>query len=817
MLDENASTSFSFDWLPALGTTLLFLIVIAIIAFLIGRVVFENIKESLLKQKGLGLAYFEVKLPLSSEVEIKAAEQMFTGLVGIEEKPTFFKKLFKIRRFVSFEIVAFKESIKFYVVCPRSIASVVDRQINGTYPMAEINRIKEYNLFPEEGFTAYAKIDLEKESKIPVQTYEELPVDTIATLTDVFSKLQDGESAVFQLIISPAGSDWRNKSKEFVKQIREPEKDEEGKPKKSKPKMNDDTISLIDKKAEKSGFFVDVRIVVTSDSKFSADSHLTNILSTFDQYVKEAGNRFKKMKENKMKKIVTDFIYRIPRETMVLNTAELATLFHFPNKNIKTPHIKWLLAKKAPAPDFVSSKFDKDSMYIGKNTYRGQSKEIFIRPEDRLRHFYIIGQTGTGKSGLMGGMMIRDIKLGHGCGYIDPHGSDAEKILQQVPPERIEDVVIFDPSDLDRPVGLNMLEFHTQAQRTLVTNEMLNIFDTLYNLKATGGPIFEQYMRFAVMLLTEDIESGSTLLEIPKIFTDQAYRDYKISKCKDQEVIDFWKKQAEQAGGEASLKNIVPYVVSKFTAFLSNQYVRPIIAQQESSINFKKLMDEEKILIVRLSKGKIGDFNSNLLGMILIGKILIAALEREGMAEKDRKPFYLYIDEFQNFLTDGIMIILSEARKYRLSLTIAHQFIGQLTREGNNTKIRDAIFGNVGNKAVLRVGEDDAAFLKKVVGEGFEEQDLQQIENYSYYIKMLVDGRPTPAFTAKSFYGESPYDMISQGSAELADIARQISRLKYGKDRNIIENEVKLRSSFIKESVKEDDKAKSPFGGLGGF
>jgi hypothetical protein len=815
-----SSTNYLNINLDGLNTILIGAAVVAVIfigLILAGMYIVNRIKEAILKQKGLNLAFFEVKLPQSNETEIKAAEQMFTGLIGLGEKLKGLKKIIGARKFVSFEIVAFREVIKFYVVCPEKIAPIIDRQINGTYPSAEILRVKEYNLFPEEGNVAYASLKLDKDQKIPVQTYEELPVDTISTLTDAMSKLQDNEAGVFQLVISPAGSDWRNSAKDFVKKLREPPKEGEKKP--SKPKFNDDTISLIDKKAEKSGFYADVRIVVVSESKYSADSHLINILSTFDQYTKEAGNRFKKVKDNQLKKIVDDVIYRIPRETMILNTAELATLFHFPNKNIKTPYVKWLLSKKAPAPDFVTSTYDKGYMYVGKNIYRGQTKEVFLRPEDRLRHFYIIGQTGTGKSGLMSGMMIRDMKLGHGCAYIDPHGSDAEKILQQVPPERVEDVVIFDPADLERPVGLNMLEFHSTAQKTLVTNEMLNIFDTLYNLKVTGGPMFEQYMRYAIMLLTEDTESGSTLLEIPKIFVDQGYRDYKISKCKDQEVIDFWKKQAEQAGGEASLKNIVPYVVSKFTAFLSNDYVRPIIAQQESTINFRKIMDEQKILIVRLSKGKIGDFNANLLGMIIIGKILIGSLEREGTAEKDRKPFYLYIDEFQNFLTDGIMIILSEARKYKLSLTLAHQFIGQLTREGNNTKIRDAIFGNVGNKAILRIGEEDASFLRKVVGEDIvEERDLQQIENFTYYIKMLVDGRPTPAFTARSFYGESPYDLIGQPNPEIADIARQISRLKYGKDRAVIENEVKLRGTFIKEKTEDEKKDKGGmFGGFGGF
>lgn len=792
---------------------LIIIFLIVIFSFLLIRKYINNLREKVLERKGLNLVFYEVKLPKNNEVEIKAAEQMFTGLVGVGEKLKGMKKYLGGKTFVSFEVVAFKENIKFFVVCPKRIASVVDRQINGTYPLAEISKVKEYNIFPEDGYVSYAGMGLEKSYRIPYQTYDELPVDTLATLTDAFSKLHEGESAALQVVITPAGVDWINSAKDYVKKIRDDAKPKEGEDKPKKQKEDDETLSLIEKKSQKSGFYTDIRIVVVSDNEQSGESHLANILSTFDQYTKENGNRFKKLSKDKVKTIAKDFVYRIPRQSLILNTAELATLFHFPNKNVQAPHIKWLLAKRAPAPDFVTSNFDNDYLYVGRNTFRGATKEVFLKPEDRLRHLYVIGQTGTGKSGFMGGLMTRDLKMGHGCAYIDPHGSDAEKILQQIPPERVEDVVIFDPSDIERPVGLNMLEFHTEQQKTLVTNEMLNIFDTLYNLKQTGGPIFEQYFRFGVMLLLEDPESGSTLLEFPRLFSDEGYRNYKLSKCKNQEVIDFWRKQAEAAGGEASLKNVVPYVVSKLAPFLTNAYVRPIISQQQSTINFRQIMDEGKILIVKLSKGRIGETNSNLLGMITIGKLLISALERDTANEADRKPFYLYIDEFQNFLTDGINVILSEARKYKLSLTLGHQYIGQLTRPGGDTKIRDAIFGNVGNKAIFRIGEEDATFMKKVVEGYFDENDMQQIENGTFILKMLVDGRPTQPFTARSWYGESPYDMMSTPNAELADVIRQISRLKYGKDVNLVENEIKLRGTFIKEKEEDPNKKNSLFGG----
>lgn len=809
------NTNFNFNFLVPLGIGLVAVIIIFIVLYIIALKLFNKFKENVLKEKGLNLVFYEIKLPQNNDVEIKAAEQLYSGLLSVSEKLKGLNKHIKARSFISFEMVAFKETIKFYVVCPKKISSLVDRQINGTYPTAEITIVKEYNLFPDDdSHVAYTGLVLDKDSKYPIQTYEELPVDTISTLTDAFSKLQDKEAAAFQVIITPADSEWRNKTKDYVNKMKEPPPaPKEGET--PKPKKEDEGLSFVEQKIQKPVFNVCARLVVISDDKFSADTHLTNMLSSFEPFTKIGSNKLKKVSSENLKNIVAEFIYRIPSDSMVLNTSELATLFHFPNRNIKTPYIKWQLAKRLPAPDFVTNSFQKDYMYVGRNTYRGQFREIFLKPEDRLRHFYVIGQTGTGKSGFMSGMMIRDMKMGHGCGYIDPHGTDAEKILAQVPPERIEDVVIVDPADLERPVGINMLEFNNEEQRTLAINEMLNIFDTLYNLKVTGGPMFEQYFRYAILLLTEDTESGATLLEVPKVFADEGYRAYKLSKCKNQETVDFWKKQAEQAGGDVSLKNVTPYVTSKMASFLSNAYLRPIVSQQESSIKFREIMDKKKILIVKLSKGKIGDFNASLLGMVLVGKLLVGALERENVPESERTPFYLYVDEFQNFLTDGIVTILSEARKYKLALTIGHQFLGQLTREGGNTKIKDAVFGNVGNKAIMRIGEEDAPFLGKVVGEDLvDPKDLQQVENYSFYLKMLTDGKPTPAFSCRSFYGDSPYDMIGKPNQEIAEVARQISRLKYGRDRNIIENEIKLRSTFTKEKEKEDKKD-SLFGGLG--
>jgi hypothetical protein len=764
----------------------------------------KSVKEVSMMNKSLDVVCFEVKVPADNDIEIRAADQMFSGLLGIGEKLTGIQEKTGARTYVSFEIVAFKDHISFYVICPARIATLVDRQINGAYPTADIARVPEYNIFPESSQVAYAALKLDRKTIIPIRTYEDLGTDTLSTLTDAMSKLGMGESAAFQMVISPAGTDWRNEAKKYVQDQRKKAGEEGGKGKKE----DDDVLSNIDRKAEKSGFFADIRLVSVSESKEMANEHLTNMLSSFDQFTKESGNKFTKAKSENF---VRDFVYRFPNETMTLNTTELASVFHFPNKRILTPHIQWLLAKEGPAAEFVPTDYDRERMWLGRNIYRGQIKEIFMLPEDRVRHVYVIGQTGTGKTRFIAGMARRDILAGRGVAFVDPHGSDVQDILEHIPPERAEDVIYFDPADTARPIGLNMLEFYSPEQKTFVINEMLNIFDKLYDLKKTGGPIFEQYMRNAILLMMEDVESGNTLLEISRILSDEGYRKYKLSKSTNVEIINFWEKQAEKAGGEAALQNVVPYVTSKLTSFVSNDIMRPIIAQQKSTIDFRWAMDNKKIVLVNLAKGRIGEMNAYLLGMVIVGKILGAALSRVDSDPMSLATFYLYIDEFQNFLTDSVVTILSEARKYRLSLNIAHQFLGQLNREGGDTKIRDAIFGNVGTKIVMRTGIEDAQVFEKEFAPEFTAADINKQPNQHAYARLLVGGRYPPPFTIHT-NDAWVYAQYGQGNKELAETIRQISRLQFGRDREVIEAEVSERLKFQK---KVSEKPANPFAGFG--
>lgn len=427
---------------------------------------------------------------------------------------------------------------------------------------------------------------------------------------------------------------------------------------------------------------------------------------------------------------------------------------------------------------------------------------MYLSREDRLRHFYAIGQTGTGKSTLLRRMIIQDIKNGDGVCFIDPHGSDVQDILSHIPKERFDDVIYFDPSYIDRPMALNMLEYNRAfpEQKTFVVNELFSIFQKLYGaVPESMGPMFEQYFRNATMLVIEDPESGSTLLDVSRVMADKKFRELKLSRCKNPIVVQFWKEIAEKAGGEGALQNMVPYITSKFDVFLANDIMRPIIAQQNSSFNFREIMDSKKILLVNLAKGRLGDINSSLIGLILVGKILMAALSRVDSFGKDMAPFYLYIDEFQNITTPSIATILSEARKYKLSLTMAHQFIAQL-----DDKIRDAVFGNVGGMAVFRVGAEDAEYLEKQFAPTFEAKDLINIDNMNCYVKMLAHGKPLKPFNIEFTWPQGGNERIVEGLKEL-------SYLKYGNNRTQIEADILKRYQKEPEhKINIEDFVKKP-------
>src|SRR3989344_5797096 len=467
-----------------------------------------------------------------------------------------------------------------------------------------------------------------------------------------------------------------------------------------KPKIIDESaVKALEMKAAKPLFNVNIRLVAAGPSKMHADAIINGIATGFSQFGAPFRNNFKVVKPKSSDKLVYQFAFRefSANQTVVVNSEEMASFFPLPTASTTIPRIKWLKAKEASPP----SNLPQSGVFIGETSFRGESKPVFIGEEDRRRHVYIVGQTGTGKSTAIYNMAVNDIRDGKGVAVIDPNGDLIESLLQAIPKERVDDLILFDPGDLARPLGINMLEYDPAKpeQRSMIVDELMGIFDKLFDMKTAGGPMFLRYASNALFLLMDDPDEKATLIDVPRVFTDSEFRNRLVAKCKSPLVKDFWEKEASKVKGEYSLENTAPYFTSKFNSFIANDYVRPIIAQPKSVFSFRKVMDEGKILLVNLSKGKIGEINASLLGMIITGKLQMAAFSRADPVEQDaRRDFYLYIDEFHNFTTDSIATIFAEARKYRLNLIVAHQYVAQLT-----DKIREAVFGNVGTIVSLRI------------------------------------------------------------------------------------------------------------------
>lgn len=737
------------------------------------------------------------------------------------------------------EIVADKNgTISFYVVAPQYLQNYFEQQIQAQYPEAQISVEKDYNIFSTQSIVLTATLRLKRSFVLPIKTYRKLDSDPMNALTQAISKLVRGDGAAIQIVARSASPSWHRYGKKIATEIQQGKsfanalrsvegdillkilgkifnffldllstkkgdekiKDKEGREEKERKlsPMEEEVVKAIEEKSSKAGLEINLRIVVSASNKNQASIYLDQIFNAFNQYSSyEYGNGFQLESRQSNKKTINNFIYRRfdQSEKIILNSEELASIFHFSLETTKTPNIRWLTAKQAAPPQELPD----NGLLLGKSVYRGQEKQVYIKNDDRRRHIYSIGKSGTGKSTLLENMVRQDIQSGKGVAVIDPHGDLVNDTLKHIPRDRIDDVILFDPANLERPMGLNLLEYDPKypEQKTFVVNEMIKIFDKLYDLKSTGGPMFEQYMRNAMLLVMADPNSGSTLLEISRVLADSDFRDYKLKHCSDPTVVDFWTKEAEKAGGEAALANMVPYITSKLNTFISNDLMRPIISQQTSSFNLREVMDQKKILLVNLSKGRLGDMNSSLIGMIIVGKVLMSALSRVDIPHNERNDFYLYIDEFQNFTTDSINVILSEARKYKLNLTIAHQYLGQLIK-ANDTSIKDAVLGNVGTIISFGIGVEDAQSFAKQFEPVFNEYDVINIEKFNAYVKLLIDNTVSRAFNIKTL----PPD---PGDEQIASMVRSSSSLKYGRDKREVEMGIIDRINRTKTSEVQAD------------
>ncbi len=789
--------------LGALTTENIFTVLVSLVAIGLGLAVIGTVlggiwfvfvlwlryrnRESL----SLNSVLLQVTVPRENETKIDAAEQLFASLYALYGSTRF--EYFKPQPHVSFEIVGLPGDIRFYVNVPAKYRDFVEKEINGAYPEADIVPVNdpaakqrdgtvigtEYNIFSDNGKVAFMWMNLKGADYLPIKNYKDLPVDPLSTLTSILGKMREGEGAAIQIMIQPADSSWKKIGRSYIGSVKKAESN----PEKASYKTDAKELEGVENKLSRPGFHTTVRVVVCAQTQEAANAHLSNIKGAFSHF--SGMNSFKKRWQFFRGLFMTDFIYRyfpMIRQTSVLSSEELASLYHFPNKSIVTPGIHWLHAKRSAAPSNIPT----TGLYLGRSVYRGLARSIYVERDDRRRHSYIIGKTGTGKTEFLKSMIIQDINNGEGVAVIDPHGDLVEDILKVIPPHRAEDVILFDPSDYERPMGFNMLEADTEQQKHFAANSIIGLMYKLFDPNKTGivGPRFEHAVRNA--MLSVMYEKGSTLIEVMRILTDQAYVQEILPKIEDPIIRRYWTDQIAQTS-DFHKSEVLDYITSKFGRFVTNKMIRNIIGQSDSAFSFRKVMDEQKILLINLSKGTIGEENSNFLGLVLVPKILVAAMSRQDMPMSERKDFFLYVDEFQNFATPDFAQILSEARKYRLNLIVANQFIGQMEEE-----IKNAIFGNVGTVSSFRVGVTDANYLAHEFQPIFSEQDLINVDKYNCYMRTIVNGEPVRPFSL-----DTTKDVTKEKALEnprVAELVRELSRLKYGKSVATVETEMAQRA-----------------------
>jgi len=802
------------------GLILVFLLML--LAFVMALNAESNEKNSVFG--GLEMVLFLVMMPKNQSKKegeqqkeekaiISQMEQIFANFLYLK-KP----KMFQTDPCIAFEIASQigSSDISFYVAVPKYLESVFEKYVQGVYPNAVVDKVpQDYTVFEPQGVTTGAYLQLSESSLFPISTYQTLEKDPLSVVTNNLSKISANEGAALQILIRPLSqSNLRKTGEKALKKIREGKSvreavtragsnfliedfetmtdvffardvktKETSLPSTDKEKGFDQKgYDAIQSKIQKQPFEANIRIVASAQTGSRAEEILSHLTSAFGQYSLSAINSLetKEVYKKELRKLIYDFSFRNfnKSHSSILNLEELASIYHFPTQYIETPYIKASKASNAAPPVDLPSKGE---VSVGKVSFRNEERNVyFAGKQDRRRHFYIVGQTGVGKSGFMEGMIAQDIANGEGVAVVDPHGELVEHVLANIPKNRVDDVVIFEPFDIERPCGLNMLEYDSPEQKDFAVQEMIAIFMKLFPPEIIG-PMFEHYMRNAMLALMADKDNPGTLVEIPKMFTDPQFLQERMKKVSDPIVRSFWTKEWAQTTG-STRSDMLGYVVSKLGRFIENEMMRNIIGQSHSGFDLAEIMDSKKIFLANLSKGLTGEVNSSLLGLILVSKIQMAAMRRARVAEEQRTDFYLYIDEFQNFTTDSIAVILSEARKYKLNLIMAHQYMPQLKQE-----IRDAVLGNVGTIGAFRIGAEDAENLEKQFEPGFSRFDLVNLDNFSMIIKMMINNRIS-----------SPFKMSTlpppKGKPEIIDAIKKLSKLKYSRPKAVVEQEISQRS-----------------------
>lgn len=730
------------------------------------------------------------------------------------------------QKHISFEIVAHDGLIKYYAVVPAVLTETVKQAITAAYPTVRLEEVEDPNFFSKEGMVnglAGGEMTLKDDYWYPIATYEETKRDASLGLINAMSVAKKGDGIALQLMLRPTDGTWTRKSLERVQNIRDgkrarraannfigkvvygignttvdimnalwrpPEEHEKFQAgEKVLTNLQQEEIQRIEEKTKYPGFEVMIRVVASAATKARAEALMSGVVAVFSQFDSPNYNGFRYDALGSKEKLATDYIFRFfpqERRSMILNSVELSSLFHLPSQNaIPTSQVERQLTKQVDGP----ARLVEEGVLLGVNEFRGEKKEIRLSENDRRRHTYVIGATGMGKSVLLTNIAYQDMMDGRGFAFIDPHGDAVELLMSKVPPERVDDIIYFDPGDVENPIGMNMFEFTDPEQKDFIVQEGINMLQSLYDPGNQGifGPRAHHMFRNAALLLMSDPEGG-TFIDIPRCFIDSEFVKSKLKYVTDKTVYDYWTKEfpASQKSNDAG--EVTSWFVSKWGPFLSNQMMRNILGQLKSGFNIREIMDNRKILLVNLSKGKMGELNSKLLGMIFVMKFQTAAMSRADMPESERKDFCLFVDEFQNFSTESFETILSEARKYRLNLVLANQFMTQLT-----DKIREGILGNVGTIMSGRLGVTDAELMEKAFSPVFNAEDLHKLANHSAIATVMMFGVPSSPFTMKLL------PPMGDENPELLKTLKAYSAAQYGRPRAEVNREIDARLAASEE------------------
>ena len=805
------------------------ILIILFVAFIVYR---NSMREAKNYERGLKMVPILIHLPPASDdidgggrdkrdltEEVLSQAQVMYNIIASTSTKGFMSRIYG-QRHVSFEIVAREGLVYYYAVVPTVLTDTVRQAIAAAYPSARREEVSEHSVFSKVGKasgTIGGEFTLRKEFIYPISTYMESKRDASRALLNAVSSAGREDGVGIQFLIRPAYEKWTKRSISAAEQIvknkgekkssggsglsardvmqalwKPPEASDKKEFQAEKPlsAVEQAKVDAIQGKIRYPGYEVMIRVVVSSNTAARSQVLLKNIVAAFALFDSPSFNGFKFNLTKNVDELATAFIFRFfpqANNRDILNSVELATLFHLPDQNsIPTSQVKRQMSKQVDGPTEVME----TGLLLGYNEFRGVRKPIRLADKDRRRHIHIIGQTGVGKSVLQENLAYQDMLAGRGFALVDPHGDLAEALLAKVPRDRVEDIVYFDPGDMSNPIGLNMFEFDHPDQKDFLVQEAINMLYGLYDPGHTGivGPRLEHIFRNCALLLMAD-PAGGTFVDVPKLLVDEQFRNAKLKYVTDRQVLDFWTKEfpASQRSNEAG--DLISWVISKFGPFISNDAMRNIIGQTKSGFNFPEIMNNNKILLVNLSKGKMGDLNSKLLGIIFVMKFQAAAMARANIPEHERKDFTLYVDEFQNFATDSFETILSEARKYRLSLVLANQFMTQLKEE-----LREAILGNVGTTITGRIGTTDAEIMVKRYTPVFTAEDLTKLPNFESVCVAQINGTPSAPFSMAWI------PPMGEPNQQLSGALKKLSAAKYGRPRDQVERDIAARISVQQPS-----------------